>query len=57
MATLCGAGDARSRNGLAIHVYTCNKSMTNKAFNNSDGDFLIGIVLVIFRILKKKLLF
>lgn len=43
--TLCGAGDARIRHGLAIHVYSCNRSMTNKAFFNSDGDFLIGISL------------
>lgn len=39
--TVCGAGDPRMRNGVAIHVYTCNKSMENKAFYNSDGDFLI----------------
>lgn len=42
MATLCGAGDVRSRHGLVIHIYSCNQSMNNKAFNNSDGDFLIG---------------
>lgn len=41
MNTLCGAGDARIRHGLAIHIYACNKSMTDKAFFNSDGDFLI----------------
>jgi homogentisate 1,2-dioxygenase len=27
---------------LAIHFYSCNKSMKNRAFYNSDGDFLIG---------------
>ena len=42
MATICGAGDARLRHGLAIHVYSCNTSMVDKAFFNSDGDFLIG---------------
>lgn len=39
--TLCGAGDAKSRHGIAIHVYACNTSMENRAFYNSDGDFLI----------------
>ena len=39
--TVCGAGDVLSRNGLAVHIYTCNTSMGNRAFYNSDGDFLI----------------
>uniref|UniRef100_A0A4W6FAU3 Homogentisate 1,2-dioxygenase n=1 Tax=Lates calcarifer TaxID=8187 RepID=A0A4W6FAU3_LATCA len=39
--TVCGAGDAKSRNGISIHVYTCNTSMVDRCFNNSDGDFLI----------------
>nr|AAF36489.1 homogentisate 1,2-dioxygenase [Drosophila melanogaster] len=39
--TVCGAGDPRSRHGLAIHIYSCNGSMDNSAFYNSDGDFLI----------------
>jgi homogentisate 1,2-dioxygenase len=39
--TICGAGDPKARNGIAIHIYCCNTSMTNKAFYNSDGDFLI----------------
>lgn len=40
--TICGAGDIRSRHGMAIHIYLCNESMDNCAFYNSDGDFLIG---------------
>ncbi|XP_072469993.1 homogentisate 1,2-dioxygenase isoform X1 [Notamacropus eugenii] len=39
--TLCGAGDSRSNNGIAIHIFICNTSMVNKCFYNSDGDFLI----------------
>lgn len=39
--TIAGAGDSRSRHGLAVHIYTCNSSMVDKAFFNSDGDFLI----------------
>lgn len=41
LQTVCGAGDTRSRHGMAIHVYACNISMKDKAFYNSDGDFLI----------------
>lgn len=40
--TICGAGDARVRSGVAVHVYLCNSSMRDKAFCNSDGDFLVG---------------
>ncbi|XP_055706109.1 homogentisate 1,2-dioxygenase isoform X2 [Phlebotomus papatasi] len=39
--TICGAGDARGRHGVAVHVYLCNAPMVNRAFYNSDGDFLI----------------
>ncbi|XP_051158782.1 homogentisate 1,2-dioxygenase isoform X1 [Leptopilina boulardi] len=39
--TLCGAGDSRTRTGVAVHIYLCNSSMRDKAFYNSDGDFLI----------------
>ena len=27
---------------MAVYVYLCNKSMENKCFYSSDGDFLIG---------------
>lgn len=39
--TICGAGDAKGRHGIAVHIYACNSSMDNRAFYNSDGDFLI----------------
>lgn len=39
--TICGAGDPKSRNGLAIHVYMCNTGMVDCAMYNSDGDFLL----------------
>ncbi|CAB3379020.1 Hypothetical predicted protein [Cloeon dipterum] len=38
--TVCGAGDPKARNGIAIHVYLCNTSMVNLCFYNSDGNFL-----------------
>ncbi|XP_018578625.1 homogentisate 1,2-dioxygenase, partial [Anoplophora glabripennis] len=39
--TICGAGDPKNKQGLAIHIYSCNSSMHNRAFYNADGDFLI----------------
>ncbi|CAH2236050.1 jg7341 [Pararge aegeria aegeria] len=48
--TVCGAGDPRSRNGIAIHVYLCNATMQKSAFYSSDGDFLIvpqeGVLMI-----------
>ena len=38
---MCGAGDPKMKAGLAIYVYTATKSMANRCFHNSDGDFLI----------------
>lgn len=48
--TICGAGDPKSRSGLAIHIYLCNISMGKKAFYNSDGDFLIGKFFLSFNL-------
>lgn len=28
--TICGAGDPRSRHGVAVHVYCCDVSMKDK---------------------------
>ena len=39
--TIAGSGDASTRNGLAIHIYSANKNMTQTALYNADGDFLI----------------
>lgn len=41
MKTVGGAGDPTMKDGLAIHNYAANVSMTDKCFYNSDGDFLI----------------
>eukprot|EP01016_Furgasonia_blochmanni_P038251 TRINITY_DN4601_c0_g1_i6.p1 TRINITY_DN4601_c0_g1~~TRINITY_DN4601_c0_g1_i6.p1 ORF type:complete len:373 (+),score=92.49 TRINITY_DN4601_c0_g1_i6:120-1121(+) len=37
----CGAGDPTVKQGNAVYLYSCNKSMKNEAFYSSDGDFLI----------------
>lgn len=42
LSTVCGAGSPAVRNGIAVHVYTANANMKDRAFYNSDGDFLIG---------------
>lgn len=39
--TICGAGDPRTRSGIAVHIFLCNSSMKDKCFYNADGDFLI----------------
>uniref|UniRef100_A0A158PND1 Homogentisate 1,2-dioxygenase n=1 Tax=Anisakis simplex TaxID=6269 RepID=A0A158PND1_ANISI len=39
--TYCGGGDVVSRNGLAIHQYSCNSSMKSRCIYNADGDWLI----------------
>ncbi|ODM17248.1 hypothetical protein SI65_06923 [Aspergillus cristatus] len=41
LKTVAGSGDPTLLEGLATHVYTANTSMTQKAFVNSDGEFLI----------------
>ena len=30
LATVCGAGDAKARHGIAIYIYACNSSMEDK---------------------------
>lgn len=39
--TVCGAGDPKTKCGLAIHIFACNVSMKARAMYNADGDFLI----------------
>lgn len=41
MKLMCGSGDPATKAGIAIYIYNANKSMDNKAFYNSDGDYLI----------------
>lgn len=41
IVTIAGAGDATLRNGVGVHAYTCNRSMDDSSFYNSDGDYLI----------------
>lgn len=38
---MCSSGDASMKEGLSIYQYLATISMVDKAFYNSDGDFLI----------------
>lgn len=40
LVTIAGNGDSASVRGCAVHIYAANKSMTDRYFYNSDGDFL-----------------
>jgi homogentisate 1,2-dioxygenase len=39
--TLAGNGDTTMHTGVAIHIYACNRSMTNRFFYSADGELLI----------------
>lgn len=39
--TICGAGDAKSRNGIGVHIYACNVSMVDRCANVSITGFMV----------------
>ena len=41
IATLAGCGDPGQQVGIAVHTYRANRSMQDRYFFNSDGEFLI----------------
>ena len=41
ITTIAGNGDLFAQFGIAIHIFTCNKSMTDKFFYNADGEMLV----------------
>jgi len=41
LVTMCGAGGPALKEGVAIHLYSCNAPMLDTAFSNSDGDLLL----------------
>jgi homogentisate 1,2-dioxygenase len=41
MVTYAGNGDPHAQMGAGIHLYACNRSITNRAFYNADGELLI----------------
>ena len=40
LTTLAGNGDLSMHSGVAIHLYVCNKSMTDRFFYTADGELL-----------------
>jgi len=41
LRTVCANGDAATRSGCAVHLYSANQSMSQRCFYNADGDLLI----------------
>jgi len=41
LATVAGNGDPAHGQGCAVHLYLANRSMTDRAFYNADGELLI----------------
>lgn len=39
--SIAGGGDPFSQSGIGIHIYACNKPMTDRFFYNADGEMLI----------------
>src|SRR5690348_2013665 len=40
LRTVVSNGDAEAQTGVAVHVFTCNRSMTGRALVNADGEML-----------------
>jgi homogentisate 1,2-dioxygenase len=41
ITTIAGNGDLFSQAGIAIHIFACNKNMTDRFFYNADGEMLV----------------
>ncbi|MGI8467676.1 MAG: homogentisate 1,2-dioxygenase [Pyrinomonadaceae bacterium] len=41
LTTFGGNGDSFSQHGIAIHIFACNKNMTDRFFYNADGEMLV----------------
>lgn len=41
ITTIAGNGDSFSQTGIAIHIFACNKNMTDRFFYNADGEMLV----------------
>lgn len=41
ITTVAGNGDSFSQSGMAIHIFACNKNMTDRFFYNADGEMLV----------------
>jgi homogentisate 1,2-dioxygenase len=41
LTTVAGNGDLFAQAGIAIHIFACNKPMTDRFFYNADGEMLV----------------
>lgn len=41
ITTIAGNGDLFAQTGIAIHIFACNKDMTERFFYNADGELLV----------------
>jgi homogentisate 1,2-dioxygenase len=41
IVTMAGCGDSFSQTGLGVHIFACNKNMTDRFFYNADGEMLV----------------
>jgi homogentisate 1,2-dioxygenase len=41
LTTIAGNGDLFAQTGMAIHIFACNKPMTERFFYNADGEMLV----------------
>ena len=41
LTTFAGNGDSYSQVGIAVHIFACNKNMTDRFFYNADGEMLV----------------
>ncbi len=41
LMTIAGNGDTYSQAGIGVHIFACNKDMTDRFFYNADGEMLI----------------
>ena len=41
LTTFAGNGDSYSQTGIAVHIFACNKNMTDRFLYNADGEMLV----------------
>ncbi len=41
LTTMAGNGDLYSQHGIGVHIFACNKDMSDRFFYNADGEMLV----------------
>ncbi len=41
IVTMAGCGDVFAQTGIAVHIFACNKAMTERYFYNADAEMLV----------------